>query len=370
MRTDDFDFSLPEELIAQAPSKVRGEDRLLLLDSKTGEFTDKLFSDFPDLISPDTLLVFNNSKVRKARTFAEKADTGAKTEFLFLQSFEGGRVWKVLTKRGKRRHAGDVYRFADGTLCKITEPENAASAGASEAPFAAGGGAAEHEDGSYEAGIKFLSFDTPLSDSWFDANGHIPLPPYIKRDDNADDAQRYQNVYADQVGSVACPTAGLHFTEELLSRLDEKRIQHLTITLHVGLGTFLPVRTENVEDHTMHFEDFFISDEVASKIEAHKAAGKPVLAVGTTSLRALEGAAADCADGKLKRGWQSSNIFIYPPYRFKVVDKLLTNFHTPKSTLLMLVSALAGRDNILRAYNHAVAERYKFFSYGDAMLIL
>lgn len=371
MRTDDFDFNLPDELIAQEPSKVRGEDRLLVLDSKTGEFTDKLFSDIPDLIPPDTLLVFNNSKVRKARTFAEKIATGTKAEFLFLQSFEGGRVWKVLTRRGKRQHIGDAYRFSDGTLCKIADPASVllpAQDVLSEAKHEAQ--AAGDEETLYEAGEKFLVFEEPLSDTWFDVNGHIPLPPYIKREDNANDALRYQNVYADQVGSVACPTAGLHFTEALLAKLDAKHIQRVTVTLHVGIGTFLPVRSEQVEDHKMHSENFFISEEVAGKIEAHKAAGKTVLAVGTTSMRALEGSAAAGTDGKLKRGWQSSNIFIYPPYRFKVVDRLLTNFHTPKSTLLMLVSALAGRENILRAYNHAVSERYKFFSYGDAMLIL
>lgn len=370
MRTDDFDFNLPEELIAQEPSKIRGQDRLLILDSKTGKYKDSVFSSLLDFIPQDALLIFNNSKVRKARCFAKKIKTGANSEFLFLQSFQGGKVWQVLAKRGKRQRLGDSYVFADGSEGKIVEPAtvlldeelkgylNEQAKRKTER---------SSDSDAYESSEKFLYFDKALPDSWFDQNGHIPLPPYIKREDNEDDAKRYQNVYANEVGSVACPTAGLHFTNELLEKLDEHKIERLTITLHVGLGTFLPVRSENIEEHTMHFESFFISEEVADKIEKHKAEGKPILAVGTTSVRALEGSVHN---GKIKRGWQSSNIFIYPPYKFKIVDHLLTNFHTPKSTLLMLVSALAGRENILRAYTHAVKERYRFFSYGDAMLIL
>ncbi|MEL3908268.1 MAG: tRNA preQ1(34) S-adenosylmethionine ribosyltransferase-isomerase QueA [Treponemataceae bacterium] len=369
MLTKDFDFDLPKNLIAQEPSGVRGEDRLLVLNSKTGEFIDKNFSDFPELIPNDALLVFNNSRVRKARTFAKKENTGANVEFLFLEDFYEGCVWKVLAKRGKRQNIGDTYIFPDGTRCKIIAPKRI-----SESVFQNELLQTQFQETkkttSDNSSEKFLQFEKVLTDKWFETNGRIPLPPYIKRDDNENDASRYQNVYATEVGSVACPTAGLHFTKELLSKLEAKKIQTLTLTLHVGLGTFLPVRAEKLEDHKMHFENFFISDEVATKIEKHKAEGKPILAVGTTSLRALEGAALAGEKCKLKRGWQSSNIFIYPPYEFKLVDQLLTNFHTPRSTLLMLVSALAGRENILRAYKHAVAEKYRFFSYGDAMLIL
>lgn len=369
MLTKDFDFDLPQNLIAQKPSDVRGEDRLLVLNSKTGEFIDKKFSDFPDLIPNDVLLVFNNSKVRKARTFAQKETTGANVEFLFLEDLCEGRVWKVLAKRGKRQHIGDTYVFADGTRCKIIAPETIL-ANFSQSEFLQVQPQESENASNEDASEKFLQFEHALTDSWFETNGHIPLPPYIKREDDENDASRYQNIYADEIGSIACPTAGLHFTKELLSKLEAKKIQSLTLTLHVGLGTFLPVRTEKIEEHKMHFENFFISDEVATKIEEQKAKGKPILAIGTTSMRALEGAALMGKNGKLKRGWQTSNIFIYPSYEFKLVNHLLTNFHTPRSTLLMLVSALAGRENILRAYQHAVAEKYRFFSYGDAMLIL
>lgn len=366
MQTDDFDFYLPENLIAQEPSKVRGQDRLLVLNSKAGVYSDKLFRDFPDLIPPNSLLVFNNSKVRKARCFAEKQETGANVEFLFLKNFQEGRVWEVLVKRGKRQKKGDRYVFVDGSVGKIVFPQDVLSSTELKKALSKDDELIT-ENSTYENSEKFIAFEQPLTDEWFELNGHIPLPPYIKRDDNENDAKRYQNVYANEVGSVACPTAGLHFTNELLEKLDKKNITRLTITLHVGLGTFLPVRSKNIEDHKMHYESFYISDEVATKIENHKAKGNPVLAVGTTSVRALEGS---FGNGKIKRGWQSSNIFIYPPYKFKIVDHLLTNFHTPKSTLLMLVSALAGRENILKAYSHAVEQSYRFFSYGDAMLIL
>lgn len=372
MRTDDFDFDLPDELIAQVPAEKRGDDKLLVLDQRTGDFSDHKFSELVDLIPKDSLMVFNNSRVRKARVFGTKLSTGAHVEFLFLTAFAGGKVWKVLARRGKRQHIGDTYRFPDGSIAAIVDAETVLTAfemesvkQTTEQPEKSSGGS----DGVpfYEESEKFLQFEHAIADLWFDNNGHIPLPPYIKREDTADDAVRYQNVYADQTGSVACPTAGLHFTDELLAKIDERGIKRLNITLHVGLGTFLPVRVDNIEEHKMHYEDFYISDEAAETVERQKASGKSVIAVGTTSVRALEGG---FADGHLKRGWQSSNIFIYPPYQFKVVDKLLTNFHTPKSTLLMLVSALAGREHILAAYKHAVDCRYRFFSYGDAMFIV
>ena len=347
MQTDEFDFDLPDELIAQKPSTVRGNDKLLVLDSKTKNIVDCSFEDFINYVPKDALLVFNDSRVRKARTFAKKVSTGAKIEFLFLHPMSNGKEWRVLVKRAKRQRVGETYIFEDGTSATLFDfKSDTINSLGSE---------------------KVLIYENPLTDEWFEKNGHIPLPPYIKRLDSEDDAHRYQNVYATHIGSVACPTAGLHFNERLLDKLDKCGIKRVSITLHVGLGTFLPVHATTVEEHTMHSEEFFISEEVSQAVEKQKREGKPILAIGTTSVRALETA---FEDGHLKTGWQSSKIFIYPPYTFKVVDMLLTNFHTPKSTLLMLVSALAGKETIFEAYKHAIQKKYRFFSYGDAMLIL
>lgn len=360
MKTKDFYFDLPESLIAQHPSGERGKDKLMCLDRYSGETKDCLMKDLPDLIESGTVMVFNNSRVRRSRLYAmpvanENAPKGAEpatkeVEFLVLQclNFKGyapGTVWKSMTRNAKRQKPGKSFCFKDGSIARIIENP-------------------------LDEGTEFrtLHFDHALDEAWFEKNGHIPLPPYIKREDVDEDAERYQTIYAKETGSAAAPTAGLHFTEEMLERLKAKNIEIVYITLHVGLGTFLPVRSENIEEHKMHEEHFYVSDEAAEKIEKAKKEGRPVLAVGTTSLRTLE-SAWDEELGGLKRGEQDTSIFIYPGYKFKAVDKLFTNFHTPESTLLMLVSAFAGKDHIMAAYQKAVQNEYRFFSYGDAMLI-
>ena len=291
------------------------------------------------------LLVFNNSKVRKARLWGAALPSGAPVEFLLLEKEKNSLTWKVLVQRSKRRRPGSCYAFFDNNGNKIAQ-----------AVIGEGG----------EGGVRLLEFDRPIDDGWLDRYGHIPLPPYIKRKDTEADADRYQTVYAAAYGSSAAPTAGLHFTRELLEKLGGAGIESAFVTLHVGLGTFLPVRSADIEDHVMHNETFCIDEETAAKIERAKAEGRKIIAVGTTGVRTLESA---WDSGKLKTGEGSTSIFIYPGYQFKVVDALFTNFHTPESTLLMLVSAFAGRDLILESYAEAVREGYRFFSYGDAMLI-
>lgn len=346
MFTKDFNFELPKELIAQYPSRERGNDRLLVLDRRTGRLTDALFSDLPDFLPPDCLMVFNNAKVRHARLYAQSG--AGESEFLLLEPIDEGFVWKVMIKRSKRHREGREYTFPDGTRAVlISHPSGDTAA----------------------ADYRYVRFSHCIDDRWLEKYGHIPLPPYIKRDDTVEDASRYQTVYAEQTGAVAAPTAGLHFTEPVLQELKRRHIAQTTVTLHVGLGTFLPVRTEIIEDHTMHTEKFFISEEAADAVEQAYHAQKPIVAVGTTSVRTLE--SAWCTEThRLSRGSQATDIFIYPGYQFGVVDALLTNFHTPESSLVMLVSAFAGREHIFSAYRHAIEKKYRFFSYGDAMLIL
>jgi S-adenosylmethionine:tRNA ribosyltransferase-isomerase len=315
--------------------------------------------DLPSLLEKGTLLVFNNSKVRKARLLARAKASGAAAEFLLLDKQGGGEgeVWKAMARRSKRRRPGSRYVFADGT----------------EAEIIAG-----------EGEFRILRFERPIGEDWLDRWGHIPLPPYIKREDTEGDSERYQTVYASPAGSAAAPTAGLHFTRELLGELEKAGMETAFITLHVGLGTFLPVRAENIEDHVMHEEEFFIDEETALKIEKAKKEKRRILAVGTTSIRTLESAWEPSEDGgRLKRGGGKTSIFIYPGYDFKAADMLFTNFHTPESTLLMLTAAfadaksgasarpggLSGREFILGSYREAIQEGYRFFSYGDAMLI-
>jgi S-adenosylmethionine:tRNA ribosyltransferase-isomerase len=293
--------------------------------------------------------VFNNSRVRKGRLFAKAGSGGAQVEFLLLERRDPY-TWLVMAQRAKRRRNGSVYTFSGGLRGEIAGEEGE---------------------------LRLLRFEKPVDDSWLDLHGHIPLPPYIKREDTAADSERYQTVYAGPCGSAAAPTAGLHFSAELLSRLREKGMEYAFITLHVGLGTFLPVRTENIEDHVMHREFFSIDEETADRVEAAKAASRKIVAVGTTSIRTLESA---WEGGALRRGEGETSIFIYPGYSFKAADALFTNFHTPSSTLIMLVSAFAGacqdnrartgRELMLEAYEDAIRKRYRFFSYGDAMLIL
>jgi len=353
MKKSDFYFDLPENLIAQYPPEKRGQSRLMTLNRLSGAREHTAVCKLPDILCGERflsacgekpLLVFNDTKVRKARLSASHEKTGAQTEFLLLDDINGdGLLWKVMTKRARRKREGDVYVFSSGGEERI----KAAIRG-------------------FEDEYLLLEFDNAINDAWLEKNGHVPLPPYIKRKDAPEDSQRYQTIYANQTGSTAAPTAGLHFTKEILDAFTARGIESVFITLHVGLGTFLPVRCENIEDHKMHSEVFNIDENTAVKIEEAKKAGRKIIAVGTTSVRTLESA---WIDGKLNRGENKTSIFIYPGYKFKAVDALFTNFHTPESTLLMLVSAFSGRELILESYAEAIRKGYRFFSYGDAMLI-
>ena len=344
MLTRDYYFDLPEELIAQEPSERRGNDRLLLLDRKDSHYEDHMMEDFPSLLHENSVIVVNSSKVRKARVYG-RADTGGLVEFLFLSPNADG-SWKCMVKKAKKQKEGKHYVFQD----REGNPVN--------------GGVILRENAD---GTRNVGMETPVDESFFTLCGHVPLPPYIKREDSFSDESRYQTVYARTPGSVAAPTAGLHFTKELMERVRSKGIPIYEVTLHVGAGTFLPVRTENVEDHHMHTEHYEIDTATAEALNDAKRSGKRIVAIGTTSVRTLESAAY--ADGVIRRLTGDTDIFIRPGYSFSFVDDLLTNFHTPESTLLMLVSALAGRDEIFAAYRHAIEERYRFFSYGDAMFI-
>ncbi|MBN1242536.1 MAG: tRNA preQ1(34) S-adenosylmethionine ribosyltransferase-isomerase QueA [Spirochaetales bacterium] len=338
MKTSDFEFELPDELIAQYPSTERGGSRLLVLERRSGRLLHSTVSELPSFLPDGALLVFNDSKVRKARVYGE-TEAGGKAEFLLVRKLPDG-LWSCMAVKARKRVAGSSYRFPEGRVGTVVREEG---------------------------DLRVLSFEPPLDEDWIERNGHIPLPPYVKREDAAFDAERYQTVLASNPGSVAAPTAGLHFTGPLLDSIRAKGCVIARVTLHVGLGTFLPVRTEEIEDHRMHEEEYTVTPETAAAFALARAEGRPVVAVGTTSVRTLESA---WADGELRTGDGSTRIFIYPGYRFNAVDKLFTNFHTPGSTLLMLVSAFAGRERILAAYAEAVRERYRFFSYGDAMLIL
>jgi S-adenosylmethionine:tRNA ribosyltransferase-isomerase len=365
MKPNEFSFEIPERLIAQFPPERRGQSRLMVLDRLTGKQTHRMVEELPEILSgPELrgvdgglpLLVFNNSKVRKARLVGVSLDSGALVEFLLLEKV--GVIWKTIVKHAKRRKPGSRYVFCDTAGAEIARAEIVRAEIAGN----------EKTD---QAGqeFRFLAFDREIDDAWLDRYGHIPLPPYIKRQDAPEDADRYQTVYAAATGSAAAPTAGLHFTREILERIAAAGIETAFITLHVGLGTFLPVRSTRIEDHIMHSESFAIDEQTAAKITAAKAAGRKIIAVGTTSARTLESAwTAPDPHYPLLTG--TTSIFIYPGYQFKVVDALFTNFHTPESTLLMLVSAFAGKDLILESYAKAIGEGYRFFSYGDAMLII
>jgi S-adenosylmethionine:tRNA ribosyltransferase-isomerase len=344
MKTDNFSFELPEELIAQKPSESRGKSRLMRLRRDDGLISHHGIGDLPELIPSGAVLVINDSRVRKARIYGETSH-GGRVEFLLLEQ-RGSGEWKALVSKAKRQKIGREYRFP-GTV----------------------NGRSVHGTivGSEDA-YRIVRFSPAIDDEYLDAYGHIPLPPYIRREDTPEDEQRYQTVYAEATGSVAAPTAGLHLTDALLGALEENGVRIVRITLHVGLGTFTPIRSDEVEEHEMHRESYHISEESAAAVNDAKSRGLPVYAVGTTSVRTLE-SAWDGGAGKLPSGGGETDLFIYPGFRFSVVDGLMTNFHTPKSSLLVLVSAFAGKDLIDRAYRTAVEERYRFFSYGDAMLI-
>ncbi|WP_298647995.1 tRNA preQ1(34) S-adenosylmethionine ribosyltransferase-isomerase QueA [uncultured Granulicatella sp.] len=339
--TKDFDFDLPEELIAQTPLKDRTSSRLLVVDKTTHTIEDKHFSDLLDELEAGDTLVVNNTRVLPARLYGTKEETGAHIEVLLLSNTEGDK-WETLVKPAKRMKVGSVVSFGDGRL-KATVIEE----------LEQGGRIIEF---SYE-GV-FLEVLESL--------GEMPLPPYIK--ERLEDKERYQTVYAKENGSAAAPTAGLHFTEELMQQIRDKGVNIVPVTLHVGLGTFRPVSVDSLEDHKMHSEYYNVSKETADMIEATKKAGKRVIAVGTTSIRTLETVARN-NNGHVvpESGW--TDIFISPGYEFGVVDAFVTNFHLPKSTLVMLVSAYLGREFTLEAYQHAIEERYRFFSFGDAMFV-
>ncbi len=336
LTVNDFDYDLPEELIAFAPLAQRGQSRLLMLNQQNGDIHHQHFSDLLQFIQPGDLLVLNQSKVMAARLFARRP-TGGKVELLIERVIDNYHAL-VHLKSSKRMNEGATFMFRDGSRADVLTRDN---------------------------GLVKLKF---TQDIWslMETVGHIPLPPYIKREDQPEDRERYQTVYAKELGSVAAPTAGLHFDNVLLKQLQQKGVQVGFVTLHVGAGTFQPVRTRRIADHHMHSEWINVSKTLCDQIVATKSAGKRVIAVGTTSVRSLETAAQS---GRPEAYCGDTRIFIYPGFKFHAVDAMITNFHLPKSSLLMLVSAFSGKDNIEKAYQQAIAERYRFFSYGDAMLL-
>ena len=374
MLVSDFHYDLPEELIAQQPLPDRASSRLLHLSAGTGSFEDRQFREFPDLLRPDDLVVFNNTRVFPARLYGRRA--GLKSQVLSAHNpasrdFLRGRIevlltrqlqtdpneWECLVRPGRKISIGEHLFFGENDEL--------------QAEVIARG----------EFGERHIRFAQPPSavraearqglDAFFavvERIGHIPLPPYIAREDSSSDRDRYQTVYARQRGSVAAPTAGLHFTPEILARLQERNIETAEVTLHVGLGTFQPVRVEKVEEHRLHSEPYSISAQAAGKIARAREENRRVVAIGTTTVRTLEYAAQQ-GNSEVRAGSAEANLFIYPGYKFQVVSALLTNFHLPQSTLLMLACALGGKENVLNAYRHAVNERYRFYSYGDCMFV-
>ena len=339
MKVTDFDYDLPKELIAQTPIEKRDESRLMVLDRSKETIEHRKFKDIVEYLKPGDVLVRNNTKVIPARLYGRK-ETGAHVEFLLLNNIEGD-IWECIVRPGNKLHVGAKVIFGDGVLkAEVLE--------------------------TMEGGTRKVKFSyNGIFNEILDKIGLMPLPPYIH--EALKDNDRYQTVYAKYEGSAAAPTAGLHFTEELLQELQEKGIEIANVTLHVGIGTFRPVKEENVEEHKMHTEHFYIKKEDVEKINSAKKEGRRVIAVGTTSCRVLETIADE--NGFVKETEEDTGIFIYPGYKFKCLDGLITNFHLPQSTLLMLVSALAGKDYIMRAYKEAVKEKYRFFSFGDAMFI-
>lgn len=350
MRTKSFSFELPPELIAQFPSERRDDARLMLLGRGDGTTSHHTVRDLPRLLPRNSLLVLNNSRVRKARLFATRSDSGSVLELLFVERL-GERRWLVSVNKSKRQRVGVQYDMPGGLAARVVEQRN---------PY------------------RVVETSQVLGEEYFEQHGHVPLPPYIRREDRPLDESRYQTVFARHLGSVAAPTAGLHLTEQLLGELRANGHEIAYVTLHVGLGTFLPVRSEHVEEHVMHKEHYAISKETASTVNRALREARPVVAVGTTTVRALESAALDASRSSAGEetgvegvvdGEFDTELFIRPGFRFRIVTSMFTNFHTPESSLLMLVAAFAGRERILSAYAEAVNERYRFFSYGDAMLI-
>ena len=338
MRTDDFDYFLPEELIAQTPLAKRDNSRLLVLDKKDGAYQDKHFFDIIDYLDKGDVLVRNNTKVIPARIFGIKKDTGAHVEVLLLKQIND--TYECLVGNARVVKVGTVINFSNKLYATCLEVK--------------------------DEGIRIFKFECDgILLEVLNEIGNMPLPPYIK--ESLLDKDRYQTVYAKHYGSAAAPTAGLHFNDELLTKLKQKGVEILDVTLHVGLGTFRPVKVDDVKNHVMHKEEYFMSKEAADALNKAKQEGRRIIAIGTTTTRVLETVMNKY--NKFKECHDESNIFIYPGYKFKAIDALITNFHLPKSTLIMLVSALAGKENIMEAYKHAVEEKYRFFSFGDAMFI-
>jgi S-adenosylmethionine:tRNA ribosyltransferase-isomerase len=339
VKTSEFSFDLPEGLIAQQPVPDREGARLLVLDRRTGCTEDSCVRDLPRWIEPGALIVLNDTRVRKARLFAQSAGGGS-AEFLLLEE-RGPGLWEALAGRTRRMKPGKVYMFPGGvrgTVEELVQGDN----------------------------TRLVRFDPTIDEAYLERHGHVPLPPYIRRPDSAVDQERYQTVFSRVIGSAAAPTAGLHFTPHLLEALRAAGAEVAYLTLHVGLGTFLPIRAENIEDHVMHEEHFAIPGRTKDLVDRAVRASRPVLAVGTTVVRTLESA---WGEGGLREGEGRTRAYITPGYTFRVVNRLFTNFHTPGSSLLVLVSAFAGRERVLAAYAQAVGKQYRFFSYGDAMLI-
>jgi S-adenosylmethionine:tRNA ribosyltransferase-isomerase len=340
LKSTDFYYDLPERLIAQYPIEHRDESRLMVLNKKNGEIEEKHFKDIIDYLNEGDCLVLNNTRVLPARLLGQKKDSGGKMEFLLLKKAQEN-CWEVLVKPGKRARLGSEFIFGNGELeAEVIEVK---------------------DDGNRIVKFKYEG----IFEEVLDKLGDMPLPPYIT--EKLEDKERYQTVYSKEEGSAAAPTAGLHFTKELLKHIEEKGVKVVFLTLHVGLGTFRPVKVEDVEEHKMHSEYYMMSKETADIINETRKNGKRIISVGTTSCRTLESIANEEGMVKEQSGW--TEIFIYPGYKFKIVDALITNFHLPESTLIMLVSALAGKDNIMNAYKKAVENEYRFFSFGDAMFI-
>ncbi len=341
LTTEDFDYELPERLIAQTPLEERDASRMLILDSKTGEYQDDYFYNVIDQLNPGDALVMNNSRVLPARIYGVKPDTGGHLEVLLLNNIQGDK-WETLVKPAKRAKVGTKISFGDGQLTAVVTEE-------------------------LEHGGRIIEFQYDgIFMEILEGLGEMPLPPYIK--EKLDNPEMYQTVYSKEIGSAAAPTAGLHFTEELLEKIEQKGVKLVYLTLHVGLGTFRPVSVDNLEDHKMHSEFYALSEQAAQTLNEVRQNGGRIIATGTTSIRTLETIGSKF-NGEIKAdsGW--TEIFIKPGYQWQVVQGFITNFHLPKSTLVMLVSAFTGRENILNAYRHAVEENYRFFSFGDAMFI-
>ena len=343
MKVSDFDYHLPEELIAKFPAEPRDSSRLLVLHRDTGKIEHRIFRDIVEYLTPGDVLVINDTKVIPARLFG-RLETGGKVETLLVRQVKPGE-WEVMARPSRKLKPGKKIIYDEELEGTVT--------------------------GYSEEGKRFIKFALKSNKDFMEKLseiGHIPLPPYIEREETPEDREKYQTVFASKEGAVAAPTAGLHFTEELLKKIADMGVIIKNVTLHVGPGTFKPVKVENVEEHKMDYETYNVPKDTAEEINRAKEEGRRVIAVGTTVVRTLESAADET--GKVKAGGGSTNLFIYPGYRFKVIDALITNFHLPRSTLIMLVSAFAGRERILNAYKEAVKTGYRFYSYGDAMFIV